>query len=529
MACQVDIEIEEKENFYRLCQLLVDGATKVLREAFDDRIDPAALPQLLRNRKKTLVDLKRDKFLTKAQLDTIYPGKNQYGTSQDFDISIIINLLRNICKEDAPVKGWDAMPDPADVSFSADLVRLRYYRNDLYAHRSSCRVDNEEFNRCWEDISVPLIRIGGNIWKERIKEYQTGPVSQDEFRLLEELSTWHELDMQLRKQMSQVQNEMLKHSQEVTNVFDAISETERMVTRVSATVDHLKVRMSGRSVLWNSLTTYSKSFILLALIGGTLLIITRFSIHSEHADDFICFKVGKNRESSNEYLSTVCYDRIVTNFLPLFLTQLLFNTLLTFSWSLINYKKLTEIFTLATEPNVDVIHSTYTAPPDGVSLKSLHCTYMVSVLIKLWCVVTFICSQIYLHGIMVKPWNKCILEDTELTCHIKDAEPRNYILYSNLLLNAALLIIVAVELVNLYNFSTRKQRYCTYVLINNYKFCVEWLNGKRLDRHVRAELVKFGYESEDGPDKTPDFTVRHSKDNVGQGVHNNGRWVLRYN
>lgn len=79
--------------------------------------------------------------------------------SDDFDTTLIVCLLRNMRpRETAPVTGWDNLPIPGDTSTSADLARIKWYRNKL-AHTEDGKLSPSGFSQYWGDLEVVSIEI----------------------------------------------------------------------------------------------------------------------------------------------------------------------------------------------------------------------------------------------------------------------------------------------------------------------------------------------------------------------------------
>ena len=73
-------------------------------------------------------------------------------SSKDFDITLMICLLRNLI----PIDIIDnRLPVAADESLSADLSRIKYYRN-LIVHCNDAFVDDTDFESYWKDVT-PVI------------------------------------------------------------------------------------------------------------------------------------------------------------------------------------------------------------------------------------------------------------------------------------------------------------------------------------------------------------------------------------
>ena len=73
-------------------------------------------------------------------------------SSKDFDITLMICLLRNLIRHIA-IK--DRLPSATDTSLRADLSRIKYYRN-IIVHCDSALIDDTDFESYWKDVT-PVI------------------------------------------------------------------------------------------------------------------------------------------------------------------------------------------------------------------------------------------------------------------------------------------------------------------------------------------------------------------------------------
>ncbi|CAG2198266.1 unnamed protein product [Mytilus edulis] len=119
----------EESNFLRFYFLNLKIASKAVRAYFDLVHPPAGLANELANSSTTLRGLR---FISQLQLKILYPSPASNVRSDDFDTTLIVCLLRNMRpRETAPVTGWDNLPIPGDTSTSADIARVKWYRNKL--------------------------------------------------------------------------------------------------------------------------------------------------------------------------------------------------------------------------------------------------------------------------------------------------------------------------------------------------------------------------------------------------------------
>ena len=206
---------KEKENFQRVTRLLISGGTILLREIFDLICPPSHLPTILKS--PTTEKQLRTAKLTKPQWDCLYPSPGVYGTSTDFDVTLLFRLLRTICNLIPPATGWDALPTSADHSLAADLVRIKYYRNSVYGHvNQRMEIPDDEFLSLWKEISETLVRIAGQIspteqneWQKATGNFLKEPLTVEDERNVQELQRWYENDAEVKQSI-----EKLKYSTE---------------------------------------------------------------------------------------------------------------------------------------------------------------------------------------------------------------------------------------------------------------------------------------------------------------------------
>ena len=204
-----------KRNFQRLSRLLIAGGTSVLREVFDSIYPPSTLPAALNNPAvKTLLKGTR---LTKPQRDCLYPAPGRYGKSSDFDITLLFCLLRQICGLTSPPSGWDKLPATADQTMSADLARVKFYRNTVYGHVSEAmEISDDQFNDLWAEISEALIRLANHIsgvkrleWQEAIAKLQNASLTPEDEQNVQELNEWYKRDSDT-KEIVERENQMTR-------------------------------------------------------------------------------------------------------------------------------------------------------------------------------------------------------------------------------------------------------------------------------------------------------------------------------
>ena len=203
-----------KANFHRLTRLLMRGGVQLLRETLNSIHSPADLPLKLAD--PAIQAQLRGARLTQPERVCLYPSPGVYGKSNDFDITLIFKLFRTICSLTPPPgpRGWDDLPNGSDHTLVADLVRIKYYRNEIY-HNPTMEISDIDFIPLWEEISEALLRIATNIspakrdeWERSIDDLLSNPLTPDEERCIEELETWYMQDMDVKNELVKLREEL---------------------------------------------------------------------------------------------------------------------------------------------------------------------------------------------------------------------------------------------------------------------------------------------------------------------------------
>ena len=194
---------KKRDNFQRLTRLLMSGGTVLLREVFDIRCPPKDLPTKLKN---STTKKKLKKILDKTQMKCLYPSSEKYGESREFDITLLYKLLTNICDVKPPAATEsNGLPVTTDHSLEADLLRIKWYRNSIYAHViADMEITDNGFQRLWREISETLVRIAGQIssakakeWKNAIDTFLNDPLTEEDKKHEQELQRWYQNDTEV--------------------------------------------------------------------------------------------------------------------------------------------------------------------------------------------------------------------------------------------------------------------------------------------------------------------------------------------
>ena len=196
---------QENTNYARLCRLLVDVGCAVLCDTFDN-IHPAANLHVVLSSASvfpTLQSLKKKRVLNPLQWGKLFPAVASAVSSANFDVTLLMLLLRNICGLSPPVstRSWDRLPPDCDNSMEANIVRIKWYRNDVYGHATKASVDNATFNALWQKISIAIVAIkpGYESIISRLKTECMDPAAEAHYKKL--LGQWKDDDDILKEML----------------------------------------------------------------------------------------------------------------------------------------------------------------------------------------------------------------------------------------------------------------------------------------------------------------------------------------
>ena len=200
---------KETTNYARLCRLLVDIGIQALRDTFDAIHAPGNLHSVLAAEKPTLQYLRKKKIINQIQWRKLFPAIPNLVSSHDFDTTLLMVLLRNLCGLTAPLTGWDALPAVTDLSREADIARVKYFRNTVYGHAKNASVDDVKFNDHWRDIRDTLVRLGGVTYKTAIDDLRNECMDPEiEDCYMELLAEWKRDDDNIKDQLNEIMKKL---------------------------------------------------------------------------------------------------------------------------------------------------------------------------------------------------------------------------------------------------------------------------------------------------------------------------------
>ena len=187
----------EKTNYTKLSRLIIDGGTLALQKVLNDAIlPPANLHAALKTNLTTLQALKKKKILSKNQWNLLFPPGGAPPDAKQFDITLTFLLIRNICGILPPASGWNSEPPAADKSFEANLVRVKFFRNEL-GHVPTTAIDTPSFENQWLKVSDALVRLGLG-WSE-IDRLKNTPIDEGQVNTCHDMCCKSNVNVQEEK------------------------------------------------------------------------------------------------------------------------------------------------------------------------------------------------------------------------------------------------------------------------------------------------------------------------------------------
>ncbi|XP_067029210.1 nucleotide-binding oligomerization domain-containing protein 2-like isoform X2 [Acropora muricata] len=235
---------QENTNYARLCRLLVDVGCTVLRDTFDSIHPPANLHVVLSSPSVSsiLQSLRKKRVLNPLQWGKLFPAVASSVSSANFDVTLQIVLLRNICGLSPPVStcSWDKLPPDSDNSTEANIVRIKWYRNDVYGHATKASVDDATFNVLWQKISRAVLALGSGYGAviSRMKTECMDPATEAHYEKL--LSDWKK-DDDISKEMHERTHDALGEIKEKQHkTYNALGEMRENQGRANIELGEVK-------------------------------------------------------------------------------------------------------------------------------------------------------------------------------------------------------------------------------------------------------------------------------------------------
>ncbi|CAG2238727.1 unnamed protein product [Mytilus edulis] len=101
----------------------------------------------------------------------------------------------------SPPGGFDRLPTANEIIQSADLARIKYYRNNI-VHIDDGKLDNIFFNTAWTDITGAIDRIGGQQMKQQCDHLKTKPLDQTNQEMIMDIKRSNTEIKQLKRSLT---------------------------------------------------------------------------------------------------------------------------------------------------------------------------------------------------------------------------------------------------------------------------------------------------------------------------------------
>ncbi|CAG2216442.1 unnamed protein product [Mytilus edulis] len=240
---------QEDVNFLRLAGLLIRVAPRAVRKRFDFEFHPEQLQQFLRTNRGKIYDLTyKKRIITLAQYDVLYP-KGSSGVSSDmFDVSLMVCLLRNFTDLDIQ----DSLPIGTIYTDAADISRIKFYRNSI-VHHDSGKIDGNEFSKVWNCVAEAIHRLLPDL-KEEIDSLISSPltnvnVMRDLIQLEKNLESTSQHMLTMNKKMATLETEKNNIKEIQLRTLKEWKDTDTKFIATSATTFILQSLKNSRGVI----------------------------------------------------------------------------------------------------------------------------------------------------------------------------------------------------------------------------------------------------------------------------------------
>ena len=227
-------QLQAKANHSRICQLVIGKGGNAFRSVLQTKVNRSPPPSTLDSfLKANKIFLRNLRVVTPTQWNLLFPASG-LPDSKDFDITLLTILLRNICGLPSPAAGWKVMPPASDTSVSAEILRIKMFRNEVYAHLPCPEINATEFERLWQEISKPLIKLG--IPQQEIDDLKEAPLTSEEETYIQELKEWKEFEDELLSKMKDVGEEVGIVRKKITNLANNVDFVKEKVNNMSDSI-----------------------------------------------------------------------------------------------------------------------------------------------------------------------------------------------------------------------------------------------------------------------------------------------------
>ncbi|KAM9201255.1 LOW QUALITY PROTEIN: E3 ubiquitin-protein ligase DZIP3 [Dugong dugon] len=163
--------------FYHLLQIIIISGTDIVRQIFDEAMPPSLLKKELLLHKNVLEPFYNHLWTNHplgGAWHLLYPPNKELPQSKQFDLYLLLALIKHLNVFPTPQKGWNMEPPSSDLSKSADILRLCRHRDVLLGEVLMNGLSESQFNSTWKKVSEILLRLG--MKQEDIDKVKENPV-----------------------------------------------------------------------------------------------------------------------------------------------------------------------------------------------------------------------------------------------------------------------------------------------------------------------------------------------------------------
>ncbi|KAL3889492.1 hypothetical protein ACJMK2_001832, partial [Sinanodonta woodiana] len=175
------------EHMYhaRLSVTLVTVCGNAMREVLRTQVPASCIDiyqAILANKGKLTGRFGRP-LLNLNQINLVFPQGKKMGTLDQFDISLLYILIRNVSAVQTPKTGWgnDPQDQPRDTSLGASVERIRSFRNQVTGHSADGKISKQEFEDYWKKFKAVIQDIenviGGQMCSQELERQKRQVIS----------------------------------------------------------------------------------------------------------------------------------------------------------------------------------------------------------------------------------------------------------------------------------------------------------------------------------------------------------------
>lgn len=157
----------------KIVQLITGIATHALVDVLKRRLPSANFGYFFNGMKNRLALL-----LDEREYQLLYPDNSKYnGDLSDLDISLLYIILRNLNTITPHENFWGNRPNDDDRCLSANIERIRIFKNNFVSHCSKYSLNEENFLKTWKEISQCIIELGGEEYNQEVDVLFTSAIN----------------------------------------------------------------------------------------------------------------------------------------------------------------------------------------------------------------------------------------------------------------------------------------------------------------------------------------------------------------